>query len=511
VNRARGLIRICLLAGVVAAALALGLPIFVLARGGGGSHGGFSGGGGGGGFSGGGGGGFGGAGGFGTGVGIASGGGGGGTVIVVILVVVFLLYVASRSRRGGREGLAAPAPRRPAHGPSLSVREGLDAIKAKDPEFEAETFLQHAQMAFFLVKRAFQEQNVHGARAYLNPALYAPWKAEVDQVQANGQRWVLENLNVRGMHVPEVRSTLSGDTIVVHFDVVSDNKLVDAKTGRVLGGGEEDIRYGERWTFQRGPRAKTVASGGVIASHCPNCGGLLKLDDDGRCDFCGADIPSGEYDWTVTRIASDAFLGADTSQALGATPLSPQAGIEQIRSADQAFDPEAFYRRAGDAFRALQEAWQQRDLTSARTFMSPGLFAGWSAQVEQLIELHKRNVLEGLRIDQIEPMKVVHGETYDDFTVRITATCADYEVDDRTGRVVFGSRQPSTFSEYWTFQRSVTAKTAEHGLMDKVCPNCGAPLEINQIGECRYCNAAVTSGKFDWVLSRIEQEGEYAG
>ena len=43
------------------------------------------------------------------------------------------------------------------------------------------------------------------------------------------------------------------------------------------------------------------------------------------------------------------------------------------------------------------------------------------------------------------------------------------------------------------------------------CPNCGAPLEINQVGECRYCKAAVTSGRFDWVLSRIEQEDDYAG
>jgi hypothetical protein len=27
-----------------------------------------------------------------------------------------------------------------------------------------------------------------------------------------------------------------------------------------------------------------------------------------------------------------------------------------------------------------------------------------------------------------------------------------------------------------------------------------------QIGECRFCKVAVTSGKFDWVVSRIGQE-----
>ena len=31
-------------------------------------------------------------------------------------------------------------------------------------------------------------------------------------------------------------------------------------------------------------------------------------------------------------------------------------------------------------------------------------------------------------------------------------------------------------------------------------------MSLTQLGECRYCNAAVTSGKFDWVVSRIDQE-----
>jgi hypothetical protein len=36
-------------------------------------------------------------------------------------------------------------------------------------------------------------------------------------------------------------------------------------------------------------------------------------------------------------------------------------------------------------------------------------------------------------------------------------------------------------------------------------------VAVTQTGECRYCKAAITSGKFDWVLSRIEQEDEPQG
>ena len=43
------------------------------------------------------------------------------------------------------------------------------------------------------------------------------------------------------------------------------------------------------------------------------------------------------------------------------------------------------------------------------------------------------------------------------------------------------------------------------------CPSCGAPLKIEMAGNCSYCRAKVTSGDFDWVLSRIEQDDVYDG
>ena len=44
------------------------------------------------------------------------------------------------------------------------------------------------------------------------------------------------------------------------------------------------------------------------------------------------------------------------------------------------------------------------------------------------------------------------------------------------------------------------------------CPSCGAALDkINAAGVCGYCDSRITSGKFDWVLSRIDQTEVYQG
>jgi predicted lipid-binding transport protein (Tim44 family) len=498
----------------------LGLPTVAFARGGGGGHGGggHSSGGGShssGGGIGGGGGGFGGG-------GVASGGGGGGFgifgVIVLILIIgVILLVVLALARRGGGPATDSQASdgwqptAAPQAGPDPAVMNAVAEIRQGDPGFDPETFLQRAEMAFLLVKRAYQDRNAHAGRAFMSNELWQPWCQQVQAFVAQRQRPVLENLNVRGMQVPFVAHGDGGDTIQVHFDYVAAVHTVDEATGKVVGGSTDDQRLGEQWTFQRLTGAKTPVSGGATASKCPNCGGLLKLNDDGVCDYCGADIASGRYDWVATRMDTDWFRGASTPAAFGAAQLDPQPGLATIKAEDPTFDAEAFRGRAQQAFFALQQAWQDRDLTSSRPFMSPGLYLGWSSQVQQLIELHKKNLLDGLRVDGIDVVKVIHGQAFDNVTVRVTANCADYEVDERTGKLIFGSRSPSEFVEYWTFQRSVGTQTTGRSILDKVCPNCGAPLEINQVGECRYCKAAVTSGRFDWVLSRIEQEDEYAG
>jgi hypothetical protein len=114
--------------------------------------------------------------------------------------------------------------------------------------------------------------------------------------------------------------------------------------------------------------------------------------------------------------------------------------------------------------------------------------------------------MEHLQVQGIQPMRIVHGRVFDDLTVRITAACADFEID-KDGRIVFGDRTVRPFTEEWTFQRSTGVTTSNKpGTLENTCPSCGAPVSLTQIGECRYCKAAVTTGKFDWVVSRIEQE-----
>jgi predicted lipid-binding transport protein (Tim44 family) len=462
-----------------------------------------------------------------------SGGGGGGGLIALIVIGLIFWFIFRRVTRGspGAQNLAASPMAREAitavlgaatgaaagrgigsfAGGALSapVRPGLpaamDAIRVQDPGFEIESFLQRAEMTFFLVKRGLQRNDAAAIRPYLNDAVFAVVSRNIGQMSAQHQHALMESLNVRGVHLVDASCGAEGQRLLVHFDLVYRAKTLD-DSNRVLNDEGQDNRHGERWTFVRAAAARTPVDGGVTASRCPACGAELRLGLDGTCAHCRASVTNGTVDWVVADVQAAPFIGYTSDPLLGIAAPTVGEGIAGLRAADAGFEINAFLTRVQTGFMALQDAWCKQNLEAGRAFLSPGAYFAWRAQLETMAAEGRRNVMEGLTVRGIEPMRVVHGRVFDDLTVRISAACADYEVDN-TGRVVFGDRSVRPFTEDWTFQRSVgVATSSKAGTLENTCPSCGAPLALTQIGECRYCKAAVTSGKFDWVVSRIEQE-----
>jgi predicted lipid-binding transport protein (Tim44 family) len=214
--------------------------------------------------------------------------------------------------------------------------------------------------------------------------------------------------------------------------------------------------------------------------------------------------------------AASAYADGPPSAPMSPVAYSdPNAGMAEIMANDPGFNQQAFLDRAQAAFFLLQKAWQDRNVDEGRAYMSPGLYMSWKSQVDQMLAQHKKNILENLFIQGMHVARAIHDANFDQITVRVDASAMDYEVDDQTGKEVFavgGRKADRPFTEYWTFQRSAGAKTlVSGGVTEKKCPNCGAPLDVNETGDCRYCGAAVTSGKFDWVLSKIDQANEWEG
>lgn len=214
--------------------------------------------------------------------------------------------------------------------------------------------------------------------------------------------------------------------------------------------------------------------------------------------------------WTGTQqpamstVRGDVFPGTDAAADAGPGPTGD--GLGQILAHDPAFNEEAFLEQVQKAFFVVQEAWTERKPDMSRQVMADGLWQSHRVQIQQYVEEHKRNVLADLAVGDVDIIAAHSDQTYDTITVRVLAACADYDVDDEKGKVIRGNRSVEQWREDWTFQRSSNATTKTGGgTLSSKCPNCGAPLDVDLQGICKYCKAPVMSGDYDWVLARISQ------
>jgi len=169
-----------------------------------------------------------------------------------------------------------------------------------------------------------------------------------------------------------------------------------------------------------------------------------------------------------------------------------------------------FEARGKLIFNELQAAWSSLEWERARPHETENIFQMHRYWIEAYLRSGLRNALDNCQITAIEPVKISADAFYNAITLRIFGQGYDYTVD-KAGRVVSGSNgELRRWSEYWTFIRYRKAKPAA-ARGDLSCPNCGAPLKVNAVGICDFCGGKITSGEFDWVLSKIEQDESYAG
>lgn len=130
-------------------------------------------------------------------------------------------------------------------------------------------------------------------------------------------------------------------------------------------------------------------------------------------------------------------------------------GLDQLRTLDPSFDPQRFCDQAMDWFFRLQAAWSAQDLSPLRSLLTDEMTAKLQSDVERLKRDQLVNRVENIAVRTCEVTEAWQESGQDFVTVYFYANCLDYDVNEKTGEVVRGSKtEPSKFEEFWTFTRT---------------------------------------------------------
>ncbi len=452
--------------------------------------------------------------------GSSSGSGGGGSsslspagiVVLLLILGVILLVKASNNtaQKGWTAGSGQPSPpwQPPPRPRRRSPRAQLRGLEAHDPTFSVIVFEDFLSALYTDVVLAVGRGGLGGLEAYVME----------DARAALAERGLVGTTTalIGALQIDRVDSLEDQAARSVSVAVVFEANL----SRRDAAGAEEAIYTRERWVLRRAKTAKSRSPDKARVFTCPSCSAPLDAILAGRCKYCSQEVATGAFDWVLRRIEVLAterrgpMLTGDSPEAGNDRPtvVDPEAvaRLDALRARDPAFAWEAFTARVQHIFHTFQRSWSARDLSGMRPFLSDALFTTQTYWVSEYQRQQLRNVTENARILHLELARVTSDAYFDAITLRVYATSLDYTLADATGALVAGNRQTERrYSEYWTLIRSAQAKGAPR--TDPHCPRCGAPLAITMAGNCTHCQAKVTAGQFDWVLSRIEQDEVYDG
>jgi hypothetical protein len=423
----------------------------------------------------------------------------------LLLVVGYLWWRARRSEPGSWDSSAdeeAPAP----------ALVDFTRLREIDPEFSRVVLEDFAYRLYASTQRARHDLRALGSLA---PYLSGPVRSEL---AADGAATApVSHVVVGALRIDRLELNVPAEN-----GQVSTELSVDYLANLTLGaaGNAQTLYQHEVWVLSRDSTVLSKSPEQTERLGCPNCGAPFDTSDGRRCAYCDQVVVDGRFAWQVVRrsvlerarvppaLTSDvAERGTDLSSVID--PAN-DATWRALQARDRAVDAANLQARTELIYSHLNTAWTALDLSSVRGLVSDGMFDYLRYWTEAYAQQGLRNMLENMRVQRMERVKVVLDKHFDAVTLRLWATGLDYTVNAKSGAVVSGSKSsPRAYSEYWTLIRSASA----HGpaSAEATCPSCAAPLQVSMAGNCQHCGTHVTRGEFDWVLSKIEQDDVYQG
>jgi predicted lipid-binding transport protein (Tim44 family) len=355
----------------------------------------------------------------------------------------------------------------------------LTPVRSSDPFFSEPVFVDFAQLVYV------RAQEMRGTG---NRDAVVPWMAQeaIDKLFAD--RVNLESTSDVILGATKiVQAATDGGFVIV--DVSYEANVTERRSGAT-----QHVLCDERWSFRRKAGVHSPAPDKMRALGCPGCGSTEELRSAPHRRpraVGGGTHPVREPAPVVAP--GDASGRRRRGGHRSADGVRPTIPVGEARVRGEA--PRSLVVRVRRA-RARDLPRPPESLVVARLGSGAPLRVGLTNKVEQVEVL------------KVVPVKIDTDAYYEAIAVRIYARALDWTAD-KDGKTVSGNpKDPTTFSEYWTFLRAAAgAPTAP-----RVCPSCGAPVEQGgQAIVCGFCGSKLGGGAFEWVVSRIEQDDAYAG
>ena len=232
-------------------------------------------------------------------------------------------------------------------------------------------------------------------------------------------------------------------------------------------------------------------------------GNIFAIFDGSPSSITAILITAGIIAWAYYKSKKG---NAKRPVAPGAQPTTGLLPLDTIYKHDPDFSPEKMRERLSKLYIQMQNGWTARDISSLRGDFTDAQFAQYERQLNQITQARQTVNIERIAVLDVQLRGFQQDDQHDILVANLSTRITTYTTNDDTGEIVKGSRTDEKFMQYeWTLVRPRGSQTTERSADDAFnCPNCGAPVKINESAQCPYCSSVITLSQYDWVISGIK-------
>lgn len=396
---------------------------------------------------------------------------------LVIGIVIFHFFNQQRRADGStRRAMERADGERNTRVSASDASGWVKTLQARDPAFDLIKFFERVSTQFVAIQNAWFRRDLNPVRKYLSDATYQRLTVQLGLIDLQGLRDAIADPTVVDVQIAGLEQTASFDTL--HVRVTAELRDADAPRDASdaqaldLARRANAERFIEIWSFVRRPGAQTHAGRELVEGKCPNCGAEFSGGAANTCEYCGAIVNSGAYDWVLAEITQGSVF-----ERRGAEPR----GFPDAHQRDPSLAVEALEDRAALTFWRWIDARVRNDPSRMAKVARPDFAQAVQPQRFSDVTVGAVNLLQVMEQD---------GREFATFEFRWSAG-------------VNGGANAALRSAL-VLERAADATTnADQGMSTNRCAQCNAPLSDNGQTKCEYCGSELASGARDWVVSEL--------
>lgn len=140
------------------------------------------------------------------------------------------------------------------------------------------------------------------------------------------------------------------------------------------------------------------------------------------------------------------------------------------------------------------------DLKDVKHFLSDDLINRFQKMIDDNLKNHELRCFDELNVKEIEIEKIENDDKYEIVYVNLISRYMDYFIDKTSLEYKRGENDHRVEMSH----NLIFKKLKDISLSTSVkCPSCGANLDPNNSGYCKYCGEIKSAESYDYVLYEI--------